>query len=322
MADIIQIRNNNFEINPENIKRSAYTNSLLEEAVRIGAITEDDVIKVQTSMMDALEKAINLYTHEKSTSVMTETAQDLLKSVLVCIDEYLVFLDSHQKALDTLLTQDSTELYLLGYRQLKALVLESVSLMVKLKKSKLDIANAKYEKTIEKFIPELLKSYDAHFDAIYTISHFYPLASPIPKSDGVIRSVILYMNALIEENRFCSQIPGVKILYDEYKEQHFQNQNSIFAGDNIYAVTLHNAIFAVLSGRKPGSLRVDVEDCHRLSQSLGGLTRDALATKLAEAAVVLGIGDSRYAMNALRHTLPSVSHALMCSSLDNILVAY
>lgn len=320
MSDIIRSENNDFEINPLNIKRSAYTNTLLDEAVRVGAVTDDDVTAVQISVMNALEAAINLYTKEESTSIMTETAQDLLKSVLVCIDEYLVSLESHKTALDTLLTKNSVDLYLLGYRQLKALVLEAVSLMVKLKKSRLDIDNRRYEQTIEKFIPELLKSYDPHYDALYTISHFYPLGSHIPKSGAVIRGLILYMNALLEENRFCSQISGVKLLYSEYMERH--SESASFEGSNIYAVILHNAIFAILAGRKPGTLRVDIEDCHKLSRTLGQLPREILATKLAEAAIVLEIGNPSYAMNTLNLNLPQIANALNHNSLQNIIVAY
>jgi hypothetical protein len=309
-------------MNPENIKRTAYTATLMEEAVRAEILTHDDIALLQGAVMTALEKAINLYTNEQSTSIMTETAQDLLKSVVACIDEYLFFAahGSHEKALEILTSADMTELYLLGYRQLKSLVLESVGLMVKVKKTKLDINNARYEKTIETYVPQFLKSYDAHFDALSTISHFYPLSAPLPKSGSVVNAMILYLNSLLEENKFCAEIQGTKMLYNEYKEQHLSN--SVYGGDNIYAVTLHNAIFAILSGRKPGSLRVDAEDCSRICKELSPLSVEAIATKLAEAAVVLSAANPQYALSVLRATLPQVTQAIYRDNLRGMLVVY
>jgi len=320
MADLIQIIPRSGSIDPKNIKRTAYTATLMEEAVRAEILTPDDIVSLQGSVMAALEKAINLYTSEQSTSIMTETAQDLLKSIVTCIDEYLVAQNSHEKALGILTTTDATELYLFGYRQLKSLLLESISLMVKVKKTRLDINNGAYEKTIETYIPQFIKSYDAHYDALSTISHFYPLASPIPKSGSTINALILYLNGLLEENKFCAEIQGTKLLYNEYKEQHMQT--AVFQGDNIYAITLHNAIFAILSGRKPGSLRVDVEDCQKIFKAMSNLPMEAIATKLAEAAIVLSTSNPQYALATLKATLPQTSQAIYRNNLKSMLVVY
>ena len=77
---------------PENLRRSDYTNTLAAEAVRVGLYTEDDVISLQTGLMNTLAVVIGYATKNESTSVRLDKANDYLACILYNCDTYLLTL--------------------------------------------------------------------------------------------------------------------------------------------------------------------------------------------------------------------------------------
>ena len=90
-------------LNPANLDRSDYMNTLAAEALRVGLIKESDIDRIRSDLMTALAEVIGYYTKNESSSVMADTANELSESMVYNIDTYLLSLKDDKRALDTLL---------------------------------------------------------------------------------------------------------------------------------------------------------------------------------------------------------------------------
>ena len=102
-------------LNPANLDRSDYMNTLAAEALRAGLINESDIDRIRSDLMTALAEVIGYYTKNESSSVMADTANELSESMVYNIDTYLLSLKDDKRALDTLLDRRMSELYGKGY---------------------------------------------------------------------------------------------------------------------------------------------------------------------------------------------------------------
>ena len=85
-------------IDPRNLNRSDYANSLAAEALRVGLLTEDDMARIRGDMMNALAEVIGYATAGKSSSVLTSTAEKLAQSLLFNISTCLLAEPTPEKA--------------------------------------------------------------------------------------------------------------------------------------------------------------------------------------------------------------------------------
>ena len=82
-------------LNPANLDRSDYMNTLAAEALRAGLINESDIDRIRSDLMTALAEVIGYYTKNESSSVMADTANELSESMVYNIDTYLLSLTTN-----------------------------------------------------------------------------------------------------------------------------------------------------------------------------------------------------------------------------------
>ncbi len=153
------------ELKSENIDRKHYTSSLLDEAKRVGLITEEDAASVQTKMMEQLAEVINLYTLGESSSLKIDTAKCLMESMVFNIDTYLLTLGDDKKALSLLIETKYGDLYGRGYLINKKLFEEAKILYAKARLNRLKTDDEEYNKTLDKYFKFYLATYDPRFRA-------------------------------------------------------------------------------------------------------------------------------------------------------------
>lgn len=152
-------------LNPENIDRTDFTNSLAMEAHRAGIISEAELTTLRTNLMSALADIIGLYTKNESTSLKADTARDLTACMMYNIDTYLLSLGDIGQALEQLRDRKPYELYGKGYLINKKLYETAKHLYGAARYNRLKNASEAYNKTLDKYFRYYLTHYDPRFSA-------------------------------------------------------------------------------------------------------------------------------------------------------------
>ncbi|MBQ8370408.1 MAG: hypothetical protein IJY35_10565 [Clostridia bacterium] len=152
-------------INPDNLDRNNYANSLSAEAERIGLVTESDVERLKMDMMNTLADVIGLYTKNESTSLKSHTAEQLAASMMYSIDTYLLSLGDPMEAAKTLFERKPLELYGKGTLINQKHHDDAKHLFGKARFTRLKDAGEQYDKTLDKYFPYYLRHYNAKFTA-------------------------------------------------------------------------------------------------------------------------------------------------------------
>ena len=152
-------------LNPANLDRSDYMNTLAAEALRVGLIKESDIDRIRSDLMTALAEVIGYYTKNESSSVMADTANELSESMVYNIDTYLLSLKDDKRALDTLLDRRMSELYGKGYAINSEYYKQAKILFGRARFSRLKNGSAEYNKTLDKYFRYYLMNYSPKFTA-------------------------------------------------------------------------------------------------------------------------------------------------------------
>ncbi len=147
------------------INKENYTSELISEAYRLGLISEDETVLLKSRSMEALAEVIGYYTKNESSSVKSDTAKDLAKSLLFNVDTYLLSLGSHEEALKVLLDRKMGELYGKGYLINKKHHDDARQLYAKVRFTRLRDADEEYNKTLDQYFKYYLTKYDPKFTA-------------------------------------------------------------------------------------------------------------------------------------------------------------
>jgi len=321
------------ELNPKNIKNSAYLSTLAEEAVRCGAMTNDEYQELQLGLYHQLGEMIYMYTQGESTSVMAETASELALALKYNIDAYLLSLGNHYAALEEIRKNTPEELYVKGIQAVKRLVFETTSLLVLARRSRINVPNYEYNNALDSAIPELLRGYDIKFaphrlnppenkrrerkykDAMLD----YPLAVPVVGAIGIhyLKSYLLH---LCSENKFCRDFGPLAIasIYKRFCDVLGESYDSPIV--NIYTLALLNAVFADYLKKEHGTLALtddDIDVAQKLLQSFPPEERGAILRKCVTR---LYCGDTEYNIRAFERLMPAVNNAIENNALGRLLV--
>lgn len=191
MADIVSYSG----LDAKNIDRENYTNTLAVEAVRVGLMSESDLDRIRHDLMIALAEVIGYYTKNESSSIKSETANELTNSMLYNIDTYLLSFGDDKKALETLLDRRMSELYGKGYLINSKYYEEAKILFGKARVSRLNNGSEEYNKTLDKYFRYYLTNYSPKFsahDKIYLSLREYGLSGAyhIGEAVAVLKKII------------------------------------------------------------------------------------------------------------------------------------
>lgn len=147
------------------IERKNYSTSLTSEAYRVGLISDDDLDVLKSRSMEALAEVIGYFTKNESSSIKTDTAKNLAKSLLYNVDTYLLSLGDHEEALKVLLDRKMGELYGKGFLINKKHYEDARQLYAKVRFTRLRDADEEYNKTLDQYFKYYLTKYDPKFTA-------------------------------------------------------------------------------------------------------------------------------------------------------------
>jgi len=275
---------------PKNLKQHQYTISLINEALRTGLLSVQEIINIQNNVMLVLQNLIWRYTQGESSSVTSETAESILTSIIYAVDVYFKGLESPEAALEYLKKSNIHHAHDEGVRMISTLLEESKQLYKVIRTNKLDISVDAYNTTIDEALPIFMKKYEIIFDAPNTMASIdYPLAIDDMKLQGILY-IHQYLQRLQLETEFCKlfNIDDLRELLVNYGQVcRFNYQIELF---NIYELVLNNAVFAIVSEGSLGQILLSSHQSRYLESKFATMTSDQISHTIHTAIVQLQNG--------------------------------
>ena len=152
-------------LNPDNISRIDYTNTLAMEGFRAGLLDEADIARIQNGLMETLAEVIGYSSNNESTSVQTDKAKAFGQSILFNVDAHLLTLGDHHAALEELRNKKISDLYGRGYLINSRRFEQAKVLYARVRYTRPNNASPEYNKTLDIKLKNYFASYDARFAA-------------------------------------------------------------------------------------------------------------------------------------------------------------
>ena len=305
------------------IRFSDYYRTLTAEMARCGMISERDMPRFQNGLYEALQEAVRMYTGGESTSVLTETANDLLASVIYNIDAYLIGLKSVDRAADEVSARSPLDLYMEGIRYLQKLTADAMGLLIKVRRTRISTPNIIYNTNIDQILKKAITGYDIRFGR--NESSFgdidYPLAAPNNTLKGILY-LNCYLTYLWYENSFCREYDPEEChaLY-----WHWCTQNDAPLADarvNLYTIVMLNALFCEYMKKEPGTLSLSATECDVICSLLNEFSREEQQDILTRTADRMIGGNSRYHCRVLKKHMKEILNAVRHNTLAHYLTIF
>ena len=268
-----------YSIREENLDKSNYLQSLLNEAVRLKLLTMEEITSIRTQLADILTIETRSYTQGDSSSVTVETAQSLMLSIIYTIDFYLKNLPNTDECLYAIKSTKLMDVYSKGKELIKIEIEKTRELFHLVQKSKISIDNIAYNDTIES-LAGFFKDYNPMFaahDSVVSID--YPLCIDRMDTCG-IEYISSYLQKLYCENEFCRRFSKESIFYllNGYSKE---NKELLI---NIFELVLANSLGSVLLKRSAKDLRINENDCLYLQRTLLSMSSDDYESEISSSA--------------------------------------
>jgi hypothetical protein len=241
----------------------------MNAALRARRLSQEEAGGFQIQVMDILRDLILRYTNGTSTSVKVDVAEDILNSLYYCIDAGLQSLNDNEAALELIRRGSAGKVYKEGLARVTACFQESRDIYLKLRKSKLNVGLEAYDLTIDEGLGIFFEKYGPVFHAHNAISSIdYPLLFDDMSIKGVFY-MKAYMETLLMENSFCRLFPEQDIRSILASLGRIYRIDYTKTLTNIFEIVLNGALFSVLSGPGPITLKMTEIKYRMLESKLG-----------------------------------------------------
>ncbi|WP_411678474.1 DUF6179 domain-containing protein [Caproicibacter sp.] len=179
---------------------------MMNESVPARAgLSAEESKRFQKEMLWALSEQLGRYTAGESSSVLSETAEKVLESMLYCVS---VELSARPDPAAALREIPAAELFRRGAERVKSMTEDLKLLYRQVLNTRIPTDLIAYNETLDGAIPGFFKTYDpeyaAHENGALTGFPDYPLLND-DQSRGGILYMKNYMEELLRENRFCTR---------------------------------------------------------------------------------------------------------------------
>ena len=274
-------------INRRNIKANRYTQTLISEAMRVGLLPISTVDDIQMQVMGKLDVLMQEFRKKHGRDATEADAEAILHSIFYTLDRYLLEFHDPMYAIASVQTTDVEEMFAGGQKQLKAILCESVSLYVQIKRSRIVTENEAYNQTVSSDIRTFLDAYDYRFAAHERICvPSYPVMAE-PSSTVGICYLRDYLRHLQTENRL------MRLFESEERDLLFASHAQLYGKDaqkmqvNLFSRIIINALGAAMLGKYTGILTLTEEEVALLYQKLQRKTTRELEAMANEAVTTL-----------------------------------
>lgn len=266
-------------LNEKELDQKYYFQSLFQKAAEKGLLTEEEIKRIQTELIDLMGKEVERYTNDESSSIRIEKAQELLQSITYNIGYFLKSTTDVTQKLDILKKEKVSELFYQGMIETAACKKRAESLYLKLSHNDLRIDNYAYQDTVFTAMPGFFHDYEIEFAAHeIPASIDYPLFEWKDELVGV-EYIYDYLYRLTLEDSFLRQFSSERI--NRLLTDFDRDYTHLLV--NIFELVMNNAIGCILSGKSCLDLMLSTEELLRLQDDLKDRNPDELALKVMTA---------------------------------------
>lgn len=191
-------------IDENQLNQRYYFQSLTEQAVFAGLLTDSDMARIKASLFEILSEQTNLLTKGESSSIPAEKAQELLTSVVYTIGLRLKYFTSPEQAVDALKSVSLRKLFDEGLSEIRKSAVIARRIQKRISDKLFDTPNVYYRSTIIDGINGFFKLYKPQFSAQEIhITADYPVCCGRPQLDG-IEFIGRYLRCIEAENEFLN----------------------------------------------------------------------------------------------------------------------
>jgi hypothetical protein len=250
----------------QDLSEESYFQSLLEQASYLEMLQPNNLEKIQLGCLAILAKQSALYTKGASSSVRTETAKNILASIMFTIGISLKTYPVPDDAVDALKSEKMETLYDQGLKRINVMIRTAKTLHSLILRDVFETPNVFYAPTVVDAITGFFKLYDPAFGAHEIhITADYPVYNPMKKKNG-IEFILDYLECVSHENAFCLYFPASAVhrLLSGYDSGYAETVL------NIYEPVLTTVIGCVLSGANARLLNLGKPDLKYLEKLFDG----------------------------------------------------
>lgn len=180
-----------------------YLESLLTTALERDLLAPQEFVSIQRDLLALLARSCEAYTGGMSSSVPTETAEELTNSLCFTLGVWLKEFSQPEEALRALVREGISSGYERGYSRLLTLVRSTRQFYRQVMKYALKTENEVYHATLGGGISGFFKLYRPEFTAhLFHITADYPTLL-FPAGYEGLEFIRLYLRSIHAENLFC-----------------------------------------------------------------------------------------------------------------------
>lgn len=306
-----------------NLNEEFYFRSLIEEAVYLKMLTENDIERIQYDCFELLARKTESYTHGESSSVRVETAEKIMNSNLYTVGIWLKSFNSADDAVKELIETKISDLYENGRRRIETKIKSAKHIYMMVKGNLVNTKNYTYNATIIEGIKGFFKIYNPDYEAQEIhITADYPLCNPVENLSG-IEFILKYLESIYYENMFCSFFSPDDIhhLLSGYAEDY----NDLII--NIYEYVLTAAIGCKVAEANASDLNITKFQIKHIAHILSGKSDDEISLIILKAnkdlQVELSVNNiylKQYIKNSLTKVISEVINAVKLNTVEKIFV--
>ena len=240
-------------------------------------LSDEEQVAVQAKLWQFLGRQTKLYTTGDSSSVLVETAEELLSSICFTLDAYVKATGSTPRLL---VTEKLDTMYEGGLKIIEAKIDEGKHLWQTACMSAPDIGNISYRDTLRN-IGYFWKRYDYWFFAHQIPCDIdYQLCHPVPEHNHGIEYVNEYLHRIIVENDILHRFPVDLVI--QLLERYCLDYKELLI--NLCEPVIVNAVGLALIGTLSLALHIAKADQSKLLEIFKRLSASKARLALAEAA--------------------------------------
>lgn len=303
-------------IRPELLSPRYYLQSLTQEALSCGLMTEREFTRLQTSLLALLARQTDSLTGGESSSVPMERAKDLLASILFVLGVQLKSCWTPEQAVERLKSEPAESLFEEGMEIVRRKMAVARRTQKRILGNLLETPNVYYRSTVEDGINGFFKQYRPQLAAHEIhITADYPVLLGRPELDG-IEFIDKYLRCIEAENTFCKRFSPSKIhsllcaLTLDYPNVPL----------NIFEPVVLSALGLELLGKSPLGLDLTEDDLELLYRRFSGEAEDALQGALSALTGELNLPQIsvRYISLCIPRLAAEIGNAVKLNTLDKV----
>ena len=311
-------------IDPAALSQEQYFQDFFQTACRKKLLNEEEIIRIQTGVLEVFTKEANRYTNDESSSIPVETAQSLLQSITFSMGSYLKNFADVGTQLKILKEKEMFTLFLSGQKTVEQRYEAARELFRRLTDGLMRIDLIAYQDTIREGLPKFFHDYNVEFAAHENAGDIdYPSFVTVTDLLGV-EYMEEYLRRLYLENEFlnyfsAADINHLLIAFDR------EARHMLI---NVFELVLINALGCKLLEKEVRILDISAQENVWLREILSKLSTEAREKQLRQAfsalAKELALSEdlTDYVLPELPTLSDRLSHHLDRNTLSHFFISY